>query len=456
MKKKSYFVMLLALACFTQSCKDDAEDLNSFTEPVKSAAAENLNLRALFSENHVIPVSEASEIALNAPDMFASESTRANDLNPRTIESIGVYGRPKSSLRSANVSEDSLIYVFNYADNRGFAIVAADDRIPTQILAYVDEGSLENEVDNPALQYALEQMQSYVEASVDAFEESKDSLLAVADEYTFAVDDKAAETRAINAGTTITTVNETTVGPLIKVTWGQSYPYNMFVPVACTDNGYNGGKAPVGCVATATAQVMSYWKYPTTIDWNTVCATKEAPTSNQQLIASLMYTIGQILKMDSDCDGSGAQTSDAYDMLAALGYTKWASKTFDATDALTALKINVPIMVSGCRTKKTTSILWWDQTSYSNCHAWVVDGYKEVRYKIENYRVDTSTGEYNSTVAYTNVWYFHNNWGWSGSGNGYFAAGCFDLTNALSYDNGIKYSAERNYQYKNKMFVVFR
>lgn len=456
MKKKSYFVMLLALACFTQSCKDDVEELNSSTESVKSAAAENLNLRALFSESHVISVSEASEIALNAPDMFASESTRANDLNPRIIESIGVYGRPKSSLRSANVSEDSLIYVFNYADNRGFAIVAADDRIPTPILAYVDEGSLENDVDNPTLLYALEQMQSYVETSVDDFEQSKDSLLAVADEYTFVVDDNAAETRAINMGTTITTVSENTVGPLIKVTWGQNYPYNMFVPKACTDNGSNGGKAPAGCVATATAQVMSYWKWPNTIDWNAVCATKEATTSNQNTIASLMYAIGQVVGMDYDCDGSGAQTSDAYKMLGNLGYKKLVSKSFASNDALTVLKANVPILVSGCRSKKTTSILWWDKTTYSNCHAWVVDGCKEVRYKIENYRVDTSTGERTSTISYTNVWYFHNNWGWSGSGNGYFAAGCFDLTNALSYDNGVRYSAARNYQYNNKMFVVYR
>lgn len=448
--------MLLALACFTQSCKDDVEELDSSTDSVKSATVENLNLRALFSKSHVIPVSEATEIALNAPDMFADETTRSNDFNPRTIESIGVYGRTKSSLRSANVNEDSLIYVFNYADNRGFAIVAADDRIPTQVLAYVDEGSLENEVDNPSLQYALEQMQCYVETSIDYFEQSKDSLLDVADEYTFDVDAKTTDTRAVNMGTTMTAVNESTVGPLIKVTWGQSYPYNMFVPYACTNNGTNGGRAPVGCVATATAQLMSYWKYPTSIDWATVCATPKATTSNQSTIASLMYTIGRLVSMDYGCDGSGAQTSDAYNVLYALGYKKLAAKTFDASDALTLLKVKLPIMVNGCRTKTTKSILWWDKTSYSNCHAWVIDGYKEVRYKITNYRIDTSTGVQKSTTSYANVWYFHNNWGWTGSGNGYFAAGCFDLTKALSYDNGFEFTDDRNYCYRNQMFCVFR
>ena len=148
MKNKIYLLSAVLLMNVLQSCKDEVEE-NDVVDSVKQEAVEGLNLRALYSEKHVIPVSEASEIALKAPEMFAGESTRTKDLIPRTIESIGVYGRTNSSLRSANASEDTLVYVFNYEDNRGFAIVAADDRIPTQILAYVDEGVLENEVENP-------------------------------------------------------------------------------------------------------------------------------------------------------------------------------------------------------------------------------------------------------------------------------------------------------------------
>lgn len=43
-------------------------------------------------------------------------------------------------------------------------------------------------MDNPGLQYALEQMQSYVELSIDNFEKSKDSLLAMVEENSFVVD----------------------------------------------------------------------------------------------------------------------------------------------------------------------------------------------------------------------------------------------------------------------------
>jgi outer membrane lipopolysaccharide assembly protein LptE/RlpB len=117
MKKKIYLLISVILMNVLSGCKDDIEE-NDAVDSVKQEVVEGLNLRALFSENHVIPVSEASEIALKASEMFAGESTRANDMIPRTIESIGVYGRVNSYLRSANANEDTLVYVFNFEDNR--------------------------------------------------------------------------------------------------------------------------------------------------------------------------------------------------------------------------------------------------------------------------------------------------------------------------------------------------
>ena len=49
---------------------------------------------------------------------------------------------------------------------------------------------------------------------------------------------------------------ETAVAPLLKSLWRQGYPYNLYTPEI------NGKNCPVGCVATATAQIMYYWKYP--------------------------------------------------------------------------------------------------------------------------------------------------------------------------------------------------
>ncbi|MBD3236042.1 MAG: hypothetical protein GF330_05015 [Candidatus Eisenbacteria bacterium] len=46
------------------------------------------------------------------------------------------------------------------------------------------------------------------------------------------------------------------VGPLLTTVWHQSGPYNDECPMG------DGGRCVVGCVATATAQVMRYWSWP--------------------------------------------------------------------------------------------------------------------------------------------------------------------------------------------------
>ncbi|MBR5210827.1 MAG: C10 family peptidase [Paludibacteraceae bacterium] len=456
MKNKTYFLLAVLLMNVLQSCKDDVceNDVANLAQP---EAVDGLNLRALYSENHVIPVSEAGEIALKAPDMFAGESTRAKDLTPRTIESIGVYGRTNNSLRSANATEDTLVYVFNFEDNRGYAIVAGDDRIPTQILAYVDEGVLENEVDNPALQYALSLMQNYVESSIDNFERSKDSLLKVAEENSFVVDAKTAETRAIYTGTSYRYLGEITTGPLIKVTWGQGDPYNMYVEKNCTKTQSNGGKAPTGCLATATAQIMSYWKYPAkvnnhTMDWNDMCLNSTPQTYSQKTsIARLMAEIGNGMEMEYECDGSGTTSSNACFWLNSIGYVTRFSKDFNIPDAISAISSNMPVVLDGCA-KINIKNSWWENY-YDDCHAWVIDGWKRIYYEQVNYRINTKNGKYASTKSITVEDYFHNNWGYVGKGNGYFAAGCFNMQDPLNYDN-LNGSLQGDFRYGNEMFCV--
>jgi len=50
--------------------------------------------------------------------------------------------------------------------------------------------------------------------------------------------------------------SSTAVAPMLTSTWNQHYPYNIYTPVI------NGQNAPTGCTATAIAQVMYYWKHP--------------------------------------------------------------------------------------------------------------------------------------------------------------------------------------------------
>ena len=69
-----------------------------------------------------------------------------------------------------------------------------------------------------------------------------------------------------SSGTLITTeaaVAEQAWGEWIDTKWRQSGRYNTKCPY--TDPDEPGARRPVGCVATAMAQVVNYWKYPTRV-----------------------------------------------------------------------------------------------------------------------------------------------------------------------------------------------
>ena len=53
-------------------------------------------------------------------------------------------------------------------------------------------------------------------------------------------------------------------GPLITTNWKQGSHYNNKCPIDPS----TGSRSAVGCVATSTAQIANYWKYPTNMYFN--------------------------------------------------------------------------------------------------------------------------------------------------------------------------------------------
>jgi len=53
-------------------------------------------------------------------------------------------------------------------------------------------------------------------------------------------------------------------GPWLETTWHQGYPYKTFCPIDPT----TGSRSVVGCAATAMAQIVNFWKYPTGLTFN--------------------------------------------------------------------------------------------------------------------------------------------------------------------------------------------
>ncbi|PKP19407.1 MAG: hypothetical protein CVU05_11410 [Bacteroidetes bacterium HGW-Bacteroidetes-21] len=211
-------------------------------------------------------------------------------------------------------------------------------------------------------------------------------------------------------------------GPLITTKWGQGNPYNLYCPVMPVSN----QRCITGCVATAMGQVMKYHNYPehgtgihgfywtdsvnvnfgtTFYRWSEMTNTPNQ--TSKDAIAELLYHCGVSVDMNYGVFESG--TFSAWVPNALQKYfnyhpsirhiyrdqyqdTTWAVLIRDNIDMMR------PVIYSG--------------SGAQGGHAWVCDGYQD-------------------------SCFFHFNWGWEGSANGYYyynslVAGGYDFTNSQS------------------------
>ncbi|MBN1857975.1 C10 family peptidase, partial [Candidatus Bipolaricaulota bacterium] len=125
-------------------------------------------------------------------------------------------------------------------------------------------------------------------------------------------------------------LSETATGPLLQsATWSGGDPWNSLCPIDPTA----GRRSAVGCVATATAQIIAYWGYPSSVAFGTeddyVTATRGIlvdagsasiseisygmePWANPEtgMMAALSYAVGVSIAMDYTASGSGAHVLD--------------------------------------------------------------------------------------------------------------------------------------------------
>lgn len=298
----------------------------------------------------------------------------------------------QQSLQPAAQSTSGSWYAYNLSPARGFIIVSGDSRT-APILGYSDNGNFNIDSIPPQLAWLLEAFEQRLSSNTESA-----SL-----EY---------------AESTVTTQNShADINALITSEWGQGSPYNAQCPAL------NGETSVTGCVATAMAQVLRYaqlpqseckgipaYSYqityngveyaptvdslsPTTFDWSAMTDkyTNESNSTAQEAVAKLMRYCGQSVEMIYSPATSSAITSNVLSALTKyfgcdsdVRYLKaeyfsdsaWAEKLYDE------LSQQRPILLSG--------------QSTSGGHAFICDGY------------EASSG------------FFHINWGWSGSYNGYF------------------------------------
>lgn len=336
-----------------------------------------------------------------------SISAKEVDINTaKTVAKNFFYERSslltKVDYNSINISESTTIssksnnvyYIFNFRDN-GFVLVSADDNV-YPIIAYSLENKFINDNQPDNLKYWMEQYKKQITNVINSKIVANNKINEQWQHYLTKPNVSENNNKSV------------VIGPLLPSTWDQGMYYNSSCP---PDSTGPAGHAYTGCIATAMAQVMYYYRYPltgigihsdsvpyyhitytvncgaTNYDWNGM---SDALTMMNPAVATLIYHAGVAVGMQYKPTGSAAWSPSIPSTLSDhFGYqtvTMNYRYNFNDSNWIVLLKTDLdakrPIIYSGADTSQ-------------GGHTFVCDGYDS----------------FNK---------FHMNWGWSGSSNGYY------------------------------------
>lgn len=369
---------------------------------------------------------DALTIAQKAISLISSEGTRAK--SERQIDLTQTRAVMSETTRSANIEQDTLMYIFNFADDQGFAIVSKSKNAP-ELLAvttkgYYDGEETDNEGFNIYMEYATAGMRS---APLDTTKKPIPDL-EIGDG---SGDGSSGDNGGNNGGgigdqvitewKTETDYDTTRRGPLLSTKWGQNNPFNDFCYV---DGAQSGTKnTPAGCVAIAVAQIMAYHEFPNSIN----LTYSFAPTTNLTLnwdywkknsyndpigLAIFIRELGERLNMDYQLDGSSSSIVYARNVLRDLSYNTSSIIDYNIYDnkiVLNNIADNLPVYIRGYDVLDSVG------------HAWIIDGYMFTEETSKDYQ--RHMGQTNWTLVntvYIKNTYYSFNWGQHGSKDGWF------------------------------------
>ena len=349
-------------------------------------------------------------------------------------------------LKQSASTEQPQYYIYENANGEGWVLVAANDAV-TPILAYSETGHFCNSNNMP------ENLKHWMGLY-------NDFIKRIEDDNVEASEEAVAEWNHLRKSPPSTPKGNVVVAPLIKTTWDQCAPFDLYTP-GTGQYGEGNTKAATGCVATAMAQVMNYWQWPihgkgsreykplnpntfksqtkygkqsadfeaTTYDWANMLNAYtdedgyELPgltTAQKQAVATLMYHCGVATRMmygDYAWGGSGAMTVNWCDwnwpesdgdcaQNAFYNFFRYKKPTGyyrkgdggDCYNSWTDAKWTEMIKAE---LDKKHPIMYAGGDSNSGGHSFICDGYDDYQ--------NSSNGNY-----------FHFNWGWSGMSDGWY------------------------------------
>lgn len=359
--------------------------------------------------NLLIAIAALSAVTLSARQLTPDEALArlSGDAGARRgAPAVSGVGKTPRLVKTAKAGDAERVYLFAGADDRGFMVLSADDRVPA-LLAYSDSETIDADNMPSNLQYWLDEYARQI-----AWAEENNVVMADAAEAT---------TRA-------------EVAPKLTTKWDQVDPYNGMTPM------HNGLPTPTGCVATAVAQIMKWHEWP--VRGNGV------KTFSSYYVGTLGMDFGAYefewdLMPDQLLTTSPQECKDAVSyLMKAAGYASemvYHQKASGATGYHAAEGLFTHLGYSKAMTLERHEwyeIDEWEDLVYAELtengpvyfegdgdgggHAFVCDGYQ------------ASTG------------LFHFNWGWSGRGDGYYRLTALNpnYVGTGGYESGYNYSQD--------------
>lgn len=413
-------ISILALAIMMASCSN--QELLDSDSP-KPAPQQTSNIR---SYEEALQIAQSSIQMVDGQAQTRAASPRKIALNDTKVCKLDAKTRTSSDVN------DTLMYVFNFEDNQGFAIISANKNTEA-LIAVTEKGHYDPAVrsDNESFNFYMDMAKKHI-ASTPRFDPG-----LIPDDPIYEIVD-----------TTFYLYGQLQITPYVTVKWGQQNPEGEL----CSN-----GKC--GCANTAMAQIMSYYEYPASIEitygdnpftqnlnWTGMKAHVKHPQQFICLdydyhiaISRLCRQLGEDANSNYGSNGTSTDISDVTDCMSYYGYNTsgWLSYFSEYANVYDNLIDEKLYIICG-----------WN--SDDRGHAWVLDGFQNISYQhvLARKPLGGFMWEILEIYDYGELDLYHFNWGWDGDCNGYFSTNVFDTTGGTFYDTG-----SHNHQYNLNYYV---
>ncbi|MDY5632560.1 MAG: C10 family peptidase [Bacteroidaceae bacterium] len=463
------------------ACQDASEEAIA-TPPTRS-----------ISNSHTISIDEALE---NLERFLQDGQTRANASLPKVRDVLSMKLR-KGTTRATDLN--NVMYIANFSDDKGFAILAADNRVSEKVIAIIDKGNLTQE-DIDAAASIFTNKEDYIDQrypttgnGLYTIEDYPNELFLNPNTFSaydetqndywiglFSKKDHEPTTRAIanteggieefallrcgdyawnelaryedgsnvsvSEYSTTTTysdwvdVQQTNNILSAYVRWNQRTPFNDLYPVKRNfPQVWEKGKAPAGCFPLSIAKVMTHFRQPKNFSYSNYTVDWDAVNNIYSPLGK--QSVAALLK------GIAEGCKSMYFYQGTFTFPSKASSFLEKMGYCNVKRLNyrydrVTSMINNGCPVIIYAIPGW---RIGKSHAWIIDGYKtKVRQKITKH---FRKGYLTNTVSKPDTCRMvHCDFGWGGLCNGYYVDKVFKLNSDQNeYDNPGGKNKKTNY-----------